>query len=160
MSDSGKLTQSEQMKLLAGLAVQPFLAAAVAFVFFPFLLLTRSGQTFTGGYPTNQTDAAISVAVGTAFAVVPVTALVVLPVSVWMMKRGPVGLMQALLFGLALADIPLLLGYLFAGTYGVTATLRSLTFASLIGLAGAAAFWMISLRGHASRANEARAATP
>lgn len=149
---AGTLTQSEQRKLIAGLAVQPFVTAAVAFAFFPLLLLNRSGQTFAGGYPASNTQAAISVAFGTAIVTVPVAALV-LPLSLWLMKRGPVSLVQALLFGLAFADTPVLLGYVFAGTYGVTATVHGLTFASLIGLAGAAAFWLIALRGHARPAD-------
>ncbi len=138
---SRTLTRSEQLRLLAGLAAQPFLAAAVAFVFFPLLLVRRSGQILAGG-----TDAAVSMAFGVGLVVLILTASLGLPVSLWLMKRGPVTLTRSLLIGLMLADLPILLGYVFTGTYGATATLRGFTFASLIGLTGAAALWLIALR--------------
>jgi hypothetical protein len=58
------LRPADEVKLFAGLAVQPFLAAGVAFVSFPLVLLDRSGRTLAGGFPSNPTDAAISVALG------------------------------------------------------------------------------------------------
>jgi hypothetical protein len=58
------LTPAQELRLLAGLALQPFLAAGVAFVSFPLVLLDRTGRTLAGGFPSDPTDAAISVALG------------------------------------------------------------------------------------------------
>jgi ABC-type Co2+ transport system permease subunit len=63
-------------------------------------------------------------------------------------RRRPLTLIQALLFGLGFANLPVVLGtVLTRGGYGVAGVLRGLAFASLIGLAGTAAFWVISIRG-------------
>ena len=59
-----RLSSAEEMRLLAGLFVQPFLAAGLAFIAFPLLLLDRDGRTLAGGYPLDPTDAAVSVAMG------------------------------------------------------------------------------------------------
>ncbi len=144
------LTPSEQLKLFAGLAVQPFLAAAVSFVLFPLLLLDRTGSTLAGGIPASQTDAAISVAAGAGIVALFVTAIGVFPTALWLVTRRPVPLIQALLFGLAFANLPMVLGTVFAGTYGVEGALRGVAFASCLGLAGAAAFWLIALRASVS----------
>ncbi len=138
------LTPIEQRKLFAGLAVQPFLAAAVSFFLFPLLLLDRTGHTLAGGAPTNQADAALSVAAGVGIVALLVTAIGVFPTALWMMTRRPVSVAQALLVGLGFANLPMVLGTVFAGSYGVEAALRGFAFASLIGLAGATAFWLIS----------------
>jgi hypothetical protein len=134
------------MKLLAGLAVQPFLAAVVAFVGFPFFLLDRTGQTLAGGFPADRTDAAIAVAFGVAIVALFITVVGVFPTALWLVKRRPVTLTQALLFGLGFANLPIVVGTVFAGSYGVTGALRGSAFASLIGLTGAATFWLMSLR--------------
>ena len=140
------LTPAQEMKLLGGLAVQPFLAAGVAFVSFPWLLLDRSGRTLAGGFPADRTDAAISVALGVGIVALVVTVAGVFPAAVWMVKRHLVTLTQALLFGLGFANLPVVVGTVLAGSYGMTGALRVFAFASLIGLTGAATFWRISLR--------------
>lgn len=135
-------TQSDQRKLVAGLAVQPFLAAAVAFVSFPLLLVRRSGETVYA-----SSNAAGSMAFSVGLVVFILAASLGLPVSLWLMKRGPVSLTRSLLIGLILANLPILPGYIFAGTNDVAAPLlRSLTFSSLIGLIGSATLWLIAFR--------------
>jgi hypothetical protein len=52
------LGTSEEVRLFAGLMVQPFLASVLAFVAFPVLLLDGSGRTLAGGFPIDVTDAA------------------------------------------------------------------------------------------------------
>jgi hypothetical protein len=67
------LTSDEEMRLLAGFVVQPFLAAGVAFMIFPWLLLDRAGRTLAGGSPADPTAAAVSVALATGIAACLVT---------------------------------------------------------------------------------------
>ena len=54
------LTPADEMRLFAGLAVQPFVAAGVAFVGFPVFLLDRTGRTLAAGVPSDPTAAAMS----------------------------------------------------------------------------------------------------
>jgi hypothetical protein len=130
------------MRLFVGLAVQPLLAAGVAFFGFP-LLLDQSGRTLAGGFPADSTDAAASVAFGVGIVAVFVTVVGVFPTVLWILKRRPVTLALALLFGLAFGNLPVMLGTVLAGGYGVAGALRGLAFASLIGLTGAVGFWLI-----------------
>jgi hypothetical protein len=146
MTAQRTLTRAEEMRVFWGIAVQPLLAGALAFLSFPFLLLDRSGRTLAGGFPADVTDAARSVAIGAGLAAVPVTLLGVLPTAVWLMKRRRISLGQALLFGLGFGNLPFAVGSMLAGTYGVPGFVRGVAFSSLLGLAGAAAFWTIALR--------------
>jgi len=139
------LTSDEEKKLFAGLAVQPFLAAGLAFVSFPFILLERNGRVPTGGF--LSADAAISVALGVGAWAVFVTLIGVLPTALWVVKRRALPLRHALLFGLAFGDLPVILGTVLSGGSGVAGPLRPLVLASTLGVAGAAVFWAISIRG-------------
>lgn len=87
MGSPRSLSPLEEMRVLGGLVVQPFLAGAVAFVTSPLLLLDRHGQTLPGGYPADATDAALSVAFGAGIVAGIVTLLCVGPAAVWLMKR-------------------------------------------------------------------------
>jgi len=134
------------MKLFAGLVLQPFVATAVAFVCFPLLE--------SPGRPANQTDAAISIASGAAIVAAFVTVVGVLPTAVGLIKRRHVTLGQALLWGIGFGNFPVLLGYLLLGSDGLSSAISGLAVASLIGLAGAASFWAISLRGQSAAASD------
>ena len=140
------LEPSEQMRLLAGLAIQPLLAGGLAFVSFPVLLLDRSGRSLAGGFPGDVTDAALSVAAGSGIVAVFVTLLCVLPTAAWLMPRRRIRLREALLFGFGFGNLPFVVGTALAGAYGVTGFARGVAFSSLLGLTGAAAFWAIALR--------------
>ena len=141
------LTSGDEMKLFAGFAVQPFLAAAVAFVTFPYVLLDQNGANFKGGFPSDPTDAAISVALGAGIGAFFVTLLGVFPTAVWFVKRRPLPLRHALLFGLVFGNLPVVLGTLLSGGSGAAGPLRPLVMASILGVVGAAVFWAISIRG-------------
>jgi len=134
------------MRVFVALVMQPFLLAGVAFVLFPFLLLDGSGQTLSGGYPSNVNDAAVSVAMGVAFVAGAITFLGVMPAAVWVMKRHKVTLGQTLLFGFAFGNVPFVIGAAGAGVHGSAGGLRAFAFSSVLGLVGAATFWVIALR--------------
>lgn|SRR5262245_17046867 len=142
------LTASEQMRLFVGLLIQPLLAGSVAFLIFPVFLLDQNGRSLAGGVPGNPTDAAVSVAVGVGLVAVFVTVLGVWPTAVWLMKRRLVSLREALVFGLGFGVLPYVLLAVATGgkTYGVEGLVRGVAFSSLLGVAGAAAFWAIALR--------------
>ena len=141
-----KLCPAEEMRLLVGLVVQPFVATAVAFLAFPPLLLDRNGHTLAGGFPVDVTDAARSVALGAGLLAFFVTLVGALPTTVWLTKRKHVSLSEALLYGLGFGNVPMILGAVLAGTYGVAGFVRGVAFSSLLGLTGAAVFWAIAIR--------------
>jgi hypothetical protein len=140
------LRPEREMRVLVGVAAQPLVAAAVAFLAFPVLLLDGHGQTLGGGAPTSVADAAVSVAVGAGLVALAVTLVGALPTALWLMKRRRVSLPEALAFGLAFGNAPFLIGALLAGTYGLAGFIRGVAFSSLLGVAGAAVFWWIALR--------------
>jgi hypothetical protein len=76
------LSPAEEMRMLGGMVVQPFVAAGLAFVTFPLLLLDREGQTLAGGFPADVTDAALSVAMGAGIVAGLIVLVGVLPVAV------------------------------------------------------------------------------
>jgi len=152
------LTPADEMRLFAGLAVQPFVAAGVAFVGFPVFLLDRTGRTLAAGVPSDPTAAAMSVALGAGIVALFVTLVGVFPTAIWVVKRRPLTFAQALLFGVGFANLPVVLGTILSG--GNWSLLRSHAFASLIGVAGAAAFWVISIRGRDFSRDRGPANTP
>jgi hypothetical protein len=135
------------VRVFAGLALQPFLASAVAFVAFPLLLLDRSGRTLAGSFPGDVADAAWSVAIGAGMLAFFVTLLVAAPTAVWLTKRKLVSLWDALLCGFGFGNLPFVLGTVLGGSYGVAGFVRGMAFSSLLGLIGAAVFWAIAIRG-------------
>ena len=140
------LSPAEEMRVFWGIVVQPFVAGGLAFISVPALLLDRSGRTLAGGFPSDAIDAARSVAIGAALVALIVALAGALPTAVWLAKRRRVSLGEALLFGLGFGNLPFAVGAILAGTYGLSGVLRAMAFASLLGLAGAAAFWTIALR--------------
>jgi hypothetical protein len=141
------LTPSEELLVAGGLLVQPFLAAVLAFALFPRLLLDRQGQALAGGYPMDPADAAVSVAIGAGIVAGAVTLLGVLPSAVWLVRRRNLTLAETLLLGLGFGNLPYgLMAIAAGGTYGVEGLLRGVAFSSLLGLSGAALFWLIALR--------------
>jgi hypothetical protein len=140
------LTPTEEMWVLWGIAAQPFVAGALAFIAFPVLLLDRSGRTLAGAVATDVTHAALSVAIGAGMVAVVVALVGALPTATWLMKRRDVSLGVALLFGVAFGNVPFAVGASLAGAYGLPGLLRGLAFSSVLGVGGAAAFWAIALR--------------
>lgn len=127
------LRPAEEMRILVGVAVQPFVAAAVGFLAFPVLM--RDGHA----------DAAASVAAGAGLAALIVTLVGALPAALWLMKRRRALLPEALALGVAFGNAPFLIGALMAGVSGVLGVLRGVAFSSLLGIAGAAVFWWVAL---------------
>jgi hypothetical protein len=137
------LTPAEAARVVLGLVVQPLVTAAAGF--FGFFLLIRNWTDARWQFPGSPTEAAMSVAAGTAFLSVAVTLLGVVPTVVWIVRRRRLTFTHALLFGLAFGNLPMVLGTLFFdGNWNL---LRTHAFGSLTGISGAAAFWLISIRG-------------
>jgi hypothetical protein len=150
------LSPADELRVLGGLVVQPVLAAGLAFVTFPLLLLDRDGQTLAGGFPADATDAALSAAMGVGIVAGIIVLVAVLPVALWLLKRRGLTLKKTLIFGLVLGNLPyVLFGIAAGGTYGLTGLLRGVTFSSLIGVVGAALFWLISIRPQTHHSTEA-----
>src|SRR5262245_56061758 len=140
------LSPSEEMRLAAGVLAQPFVAAIVAFLIFPAFLLDRSGHYLSGRIPDTFV-AARSAAFGAGLLAIVLTLLVALPAAVWLTKRKRVSLSQALLYGLGIGNLPMILGTIVLGAYGIEGFVRGVLFSSVLGMACAAMFWVIALRG-------------
>jgi len=76
-----------------------------------------------------------------------VTIVAVFPIAVWIVKRRALPLMHALIFGVAFGNVPIVVGTVLGGRPGPAGFTRSHAFASLIGVSGGLAFWLISIRG-------------
>jgi hypothetical protein len=142
------LTTSEERRLFVGLILQPVTIFALAYIFFPVLLLDRFGNTLSGGRPNDVHDAAMSVAFGATLLACVVTLVLVLPAAIWFMKRRAVSLAEALCIGFAIGNAPMAIGSLLAGTYGAEGLVRGIAMSTVLGLGGAAVFWLIALRPH------------
>jgi hypothetical protein len=143
------LTPKNEMRLFAGLVVQPFLAAAVAFFAFPFLLVDGRGRPpANSGHLPSVTDAAISAALGTGIVALAVTMVFVWPIAVWLTKRRQLSLGDSLLFGLAFGNLTYVLLVVATGwrVSGVASLMQGVAFSSLLGLTSASAFWFLTLR--------------
>ena len=139
---------------MLGLALQPFVAALLAFILFPVVEFT--GGYLYGGRPAVFVDVAISFAAGVGMAGLIVTALGAVPTLVWLLRRGPVTRKQALIGGAVLGNIP---GVLIVAamatsglshgampdlrelTYGSAGAVRAIALGSFIGATSAAVFW-------------------
>lgn len=131
------LSHAGEMRVFWGIVAQPFVVAAAAFVSFPVLLFGRNLRA-SGG--------ALGIAVEAGVVALLVALLGALPTAVWLMKRRDVSLGEALLFGVGFGNVPFVVGTLLAGSYGVEGFARGAVFSSLLGAAGAAAFWAIAFR--------------
>jgi hypothetical protein len=135
----------QDLRLFAGLAVQPFAAAALGFLAFP-LFAANQGGAFSA-------DAALSLAVGAGIVALMVTVFVAMPLALWYSRRGWPTLKQVLLFGVALGNLPVVvigvLANLSAAGQGRPASLPAgaLVAGTAFGLAGALLFWLIAIRG-------------
>lgn len=146
-----KLTAAEEMRLCTGFVAQPFVSGIVAFAGFPFLMLGRDA-----GY-SDMNQAAISVALGTFMFAIGITLVLVVPTAVWVLKRRALSFKRALLFGLAIGNLPVavsgvvsVFGYVAlrsSNPPNYRAALGVVLFSSLIGVTGAAVFWAIAIRG-------------
>jgi hypothetical protein len=150
------MTPREEMRVLVGLAAQPLVTAAAAFLLFPVLdYNTRALGLARGRY--DAMAAAVSVAFGAAFAAVFVTPLVALPCIAWARRRGPLTLGKSLVGGALLGNVPAAAIVVLASINGgwaqpssdwtiVHAVVRALlvvAFGAGVGVAGALAFWAI-----------------
>ena len=94
----------------------------------------------------DVSGAAVAIAAGAALVTVVISALVI-PVALWVLRRHQLTLVGTLLFGLAFGNLPyVLLALAAGGTYGLSGLVSGLAFSSLLGLTGAAAFWVIAVR--------------
>jgi hypothetical protein len=145
--------------VLAGLAVQPLVAALLAFVTFP--LTDYTGRLAYGGRPVDSVRSAIAFAIGVGIVGLATTVLGALPVLGWALKRGPLTRRRVIVAGAILGNIPsavivsgLAIGQLSSGstptlnalTYGYLGLFRIVAFGSFVGLGSAAVFWWLAGR--------------
>jgi hypothetical protein len=156
------LSPAAERRVQVGLAVQPFVAAALNFVLFPALEYTHAGRT------VNALGAAIGVSLYVGIAAVIITAFAAYPLLCWLLTRVRLTAMHAVTAGIALGNIPAAISILLvtfstlnrtgalpaAGTL-LSGSSRGVAFGSLIGAGSAFVFWQIA--GRAVRQAQERA---
>jgi hypothetical protein len=160
MPCSRRLSSKDELRLFAGLAVQPCVAGTLAFISFP--LVDYTGRPLYGGFPADPVDAAISFSFGVTIVAFVVIVCGALPTVLFLLKRGSLTLKQVLVGGAALGNAPFILtvavivaSQLVRGTlspdighfwYGVRGATRAVGISSYIGLGSAAVFWVVAGR--------------
>jgi hypothetical protein len=127
------------MRILVGLALQPIVTAGVAFLLFP---LSR-GAHVSGSGSGGVADAARAIGFTVGLVSVPLVVFAVVPVMLWLRRHGRLTLASSLMGGVVFGNVPIAIGWLLAGTYGPLQTVRTVAYASAIGLTGAAVFWLV-----------------
>ena len=150
---------ADQSRVLVGIAVQPVVAAMLAFSTFSIVAFT--GRLLYGGRPADPVDSAISFAFGVGIVGLLVTVFAATPMLLWLQTRGPVTRRQVLACGAILGNLPSVLIVLSlapsranAGaltnldqlTYGLLGAIRALAFGTFMGVASATVFWWIARR--------------
>ena len=160
MKPARTLIPADENRLLLGLVVQPFVAAALAFALFP--LVEYTGRlVYGGGRPIDPVDAAPSFAIMAGVVASFVTGFIAYPGILWLLKRGPLTRAQTMIAGVVLGNVPgtvTMLGlaarHLSRGvtptmenlTYGWGGAVRLVVLGSVVGLVCSAVFWWIA--GH------------
>lgn len=155
MNQPQTLTPAEENRLLLGLVVQPFVAAALAFALFP--LVEYTGRlVYGGGRTVDPVEAATGFAIMAGVVASFVAGVVAYPSILWLLKRGPLTRAQTMVGGVVLGNVPGALIVLVLATrhlsrgvtpnlenvaYGGGGALRIVVLGSVLGLVCAAVFW-------------------
>ena len=154
------LTPAQESRLLRGLVVQPFLAAALGFALFP--LVDDTGRlVYDAGRTVDPIQTAATFGVMAGVVASFVTGLGAYPTLRWLLKRGPLTRAQTMIGGAVLGNVPgvlivLLLAarHLSRGVaptldntmYGAAGAARIVLLGSFLGLVCALVFWRLAGR--------------
>lgn len=134
------------LRMFAGLAVQPFVAAALGFIVAPYLDWVSTPPGVRGG--SDPIEVAVSIAAGAALVAFFAVVLVVAWVLMWLTDRGPLTRAQVLLWGVGIGNLPGLLLLALVHRFGsFFQMVRLPLLGSLFGLVCSYVFWVISIRG-------------
>lgn len=153
------LTRAQENRLLLGLAVQPFVAAALAFALFPVVDYTGR-LLYGGGRTVDPVESAVGFGI-IAGVVASVACGLAYPSILWLLERGPLTRAKTMVAGFVFGNLPaalivLLLAarHVSAGvaptlantTYGAVGAFRVVALGSVMGLVGASVFWWVAGR--------------
>jgi hypothetical protein len=127
--------------MFTGLAVQPFVAAGLAYLVAPLIEWSQASARRGGSDPT---EVAVSLAAGAGLVAFFAVMLAAVPILLWRTDRGPLSRAQVLWWGVAVGNLPGLLGLILVG--GVLDVVRLVALGSLFGLVCSFVFWVISIR--------------
>jgi len=152
------LQTAEELRLLAGFVVPPLAVSLLAYLAFPLI--------DPGGLPVDLMARTISFALDAGWAAFVVTLVLGFPIVLWLSKRGPVRLTQILACGAILGNVPYAMMWLLAVTavtrdvdladtwLGPLGIVRALSIGTIFGVAGAALYWVVSIRRTAMERTE------
>jgi flagellar biogenesis protein FliO len=139
------LSLREEMRIFLGLLIQPIVAAVLGFITFPLLEwshpLLQSDVSVSGSI-----QPAIAEGIAVSMAASLVTLLAAFPAAVWVLKRYQFTLGRAVMSGLVLGNLIPAIAIVLCASYGLLGLVRLIVFGSLLGVAGAVAFWMVWVR--------------
>lgn len=141
---------ARELRMLAGFAIQPLVAAAVGVVVSPVFARPHASYGSPFGLPGF-------VAASAAFAAFFVTIFAAAPVAIWRLRRGPLSFRQGAAWGSIVGCGSMLLLFAWILVFNLTKGLAyQLEFGrlmlapmmgALFGGAGGAAFWLVAIRG-------------
>ncbi len=153
--DRASPSRFERTRLLAALAITPFLAGAAMWVI--FVLDFAGPRMFFVSYGSNPLDAALSVAAGTWLLALPATPILAGPAAVYVRRRWGLtwwrvtggGALIGVTVGAVLAALLTASGDVReAGVVSLGGAIaRTLAVGSLVGSLTAGAFWVLGVSG-------------
>lgn len=154
------MSSGDEIRVLVGFAIQPFVAALLGLVTFP--ALNYIAHLRYGGRPGDPWDAAMSVALAAGLAGLFVTIIGALPLLAFLLSRGPISRKQVFTSGVVLGNVPLgIIALLVASQSNVSTPpmgssqltgdpllglVQALAFGSFFGAACAGVFWLVAGR--------------
>lgn len=159
MSRLSALTPAQEMRVLVAFALQPLVAASIAFAIAPIVEYT-GGQLY-GGRSVGPGGVAVSLAFAAGLVAVFVIPLAAFPVFAWLVSRGPVTRRRVLVSGALLGNLPGVVILALAAlqklqrgepldiarfTFGWLGLIRALSLGAFVGMASASVFWLMVRR--------------
>jgi hypothetical protein len=168
--ESHMTVTDDEPRLAVALLLQPVVSFALGFLLFP--VVDYSSRVTGQGRANSVIDGAFAFGFATAIVGGLVAMLGAWPVVVWLMRRGPVARRTVLLGGFIFGNVPAVLAIVAWSavvlkahgsgaqsidlSYAAFVVARGATLGSLIGVAGAAVFWLVAREPVRHRLPDAR----
>jgi hypothetical protein len=151
IAEAPPLSYRQELWIFLGFLMQPLVAASCGFLI--FLVVVDNGQSFAPSNSTLSGPVWAARAFGLAAGIYAlfVTPLAALPLFVWLRHRGPITLGRTLISGAALGNLLTVPLFLMSIARGPSSNSPVNVFGPIVGavlgVACAAAFWLIAGRG-------------
>lgn len=151
-----------ELRLVAGFALMPLVAAVFVFIAFA-VLWSFTDSAAIGARLRDPIGSAVSMGMAAGLVGVFVTVLGAVPALVWLLHRGPISFAHVMIAGAAFGNLPFAVGVILMlassmtrGTmpphvgdlwYGIQGALQTIGVGLFSGMSSAAVFWLVALEG-------------